>query len=300
MTVVGTIFVPSLPPERLRSVAVAADDAGVDELWLWEDCFREGGVSACTAALAWTARVKVGIGILPLPFRNAAATAMEVATLSRLFPGRFVLGVGHGVQDWMAQIGARPASPLRCMREHLEAYRELFAGRRVTTSGEYVRLDDVGLDWPPAEPVAVHVGATGPKTLRLAGELGDGTVLTGGTTPEQTSAARTQIDAGRAAGGRTDAHRVTVFLMAAFGADGEARLRADARGWPGLDPDGDVGVFGTPAQVAEGVGRWVGAGADAVILQPTGDVTDHEGFARAAGEVRALVAGRSGAGVTGP
>ncbi|WP_088290002.1 LLM class flavin-dependent oxidoreductase [Kineosporia sp. A_224] len=292
MTVVGAIFVPALPPERLRSVAVAADDAGVEELWLWEDCFREGGLTASAAALAWTTRVRLGIGILPLPLRNAAITAMEVATLARLFPDRFVLGVGHGVQDWMAQVGARPASPLGLMREHLAAYRELFAGRRVTTDGAYVRLDDVGLDWPPSGPVPVHVGATGPKTLALAGELGDGTVLTGGTTPDQVRAARAAIDAGRAAGGRTDPHRVTVFVMATVGADAEQRLRADARLWPGVDPDGEVGVHGADAEeVAGRLRRWADAGADAVILQPTGDVTDHEAFVGLAAQVAPYLAG---------
>ncbi|MBI4941713.1 MAG: LLM class flavin-dependent oxidoreductase [Actinobacteria bacterium] len=286
MTVVGAIFVPALPPERLRSVAVAADDAGVEELWLWEDCFREGGLTASAAALAWTTRVRLGIGILPLPLRNAAITAMEVATLARLFPDRFVLGVGHGVQDWMAQVGARPASPLGLMREHLAAYRDLFAGRRVTTSGSYVRLDDVGLDWPPSAPVPVHVGATGPKTLALAGELGDGTVLTGGTTPDQVRAAPAAIAAGRAAGGRTDPHRVTVFVMTAVGADAEQRLRADARLWPGVDPDGEVGAYGADAaEVAGRLRRWTDAGADAVVLQPTGDVTDHEAFVALAAQV---------------
>jgi alkanesulfonate monooxygenase SsuD/methylene tetrahydromethanopterin reductase-like flavin-dependent oxidoreductase (luciferase family) len=43
--------------------------------------------------------VSVGIGLLPVPLRNVAITAMEAATLHRLFPNRLLLGVGHGVQD---------------------------------------------------------------------------------------------------------------------------------------------------------------------------------------------------------
>ena len=39
MTTLGVVFLPQLPPERLRGVAVAADEAVLDELWLWEDCF---------------------------------------------------------------------------------------------------------------------------------------------------------------------------------------------------------------------------------------------------------------------
>ena len=41
MTTLGAVFVPQLPPERLRDLARAADEAGLQELWLWEDCFRE-------------------------------------------------------------------------------------------------------------------------------------------------------------------------------------------------------------------------------------------------------------------
>src|SRR5690349_10682452 len=95
----GAVFLPQLPPERLREVACAADDAGLEELWLWEDCFRESGIAAAAAALAWTQRVRVGVGLLPVPLRNVALTAMEAATLHRLFPGRVTLAVGHGVQD---------------------------------------------------------------------------------------------------------------------------------------------------------------------------------------------------------
>ena len=135
MTTLGVVFRPQLPPERLRALAQLADAAGIEELWLWEDCFREGGISAAAAALAWTERVRVGVGLLPVPLRNVALTAMEAATLHRLFPGRAILGLGHGVQDWMGQVGARVASPLTLLREYLPALRALLDGQRVTSRG---------------------------------------------------------------------------------------------------------------------------------------------------------------------
>lgn len=149
MTTLGAVFRPQLAPERLRAVVRSAEDAGLDELWLWEDCFREGGISTAAAALAWTERVRIGVGLLPVPLRNVAVTAMEAATLHRMFPGRAVLGVGHGVQDWMGQVGARVESPVRLLREHLVALRALLRGERLTVDGRYVTLDDVALDWPP-------------------------------------------------------------------------------------------------------------------------------------------------------
>jgi alkanesulfonate monooxygenase SsuD/methylene tetrahydromethanopterin reductase-like flavin-dependent oxidoreductase (luciferase family) len=291
MTTLGAVFRPQLPPERLRSIARLADDVGLEELWLWEDCFREGGISAAAAALAWTERVRVGVGLLPVPLRNVAITAMEAATLHRLFPGRSVLGVGHGVQDWMGQVGARAESPLTLLREHLVALRALLRGERVTTDGRYVTLDDVALDWPPAGDgdIPVFAGATGPRTLRLAGEIADGTVLTASTPPDGVRRARGLIDEGRAVAGRTDPHQVVVYLLTATGPDAPARLRAELTD-EGLVSVPDLGVAGDAGAVAKAVQRLAEAGADTVILQPTGDEPDPEAFVRfTAEEVRPLV-----------
>ncbi len=291
MTALGAVFRPQLPPERLRTIARLADETGLDELWLWEDCFREAGISAAAAALAWTERVRVGVGLLPVPLRNVALTAMEAATLHRMFPGRAVLAVGHGVQDWMGQVGARAASPLTLLREHLLAMRALLGGERVTTDGRYVKLDDVALDWPPEAGASVPVlaGATGPRTLRLSGEAADGTVLTMNTPPDGVREARRLIDEGREAAGRTDPHHVVVYLLAATGPDAQSRLRAELVA-EGVGEVPDLGVAGDAGAVAKAVQRLVDAGADTVILQPTADEPDPEGFVRfVARDVRPLV-----------
>jgi alkanesulfonate monooxygenase SsuD/methylene tetrahydromethanopterin reductase-like flavin-dependent oxidoreductase (luciferase family) len=289
MTGLGAVFRPQLPPERLRDLARLADDAGLEELWLWEDCFLEGGVSAAAAALAWTERLRVGVGLLPVPLRNVAVTAMEVATLHRLFPGRAVVAVGHGVQDWMEQVGARAESPVTLLREHLLALRALLGGERVTTQGRYVKLDGVALDWPPAPGVTVLAGATGPRSLRLSGEAADGTLLTAATGPDGVRRARRLIDEGRESAGRTGPHEVVVYLHTATGPDAAARLRAEIAA-NGEDPAQEHGVAGDAGAVAKAVQRLADAGADTVVLQPTADEPDPEGFLRfVATEVRPLL-----------
>lgn len=283
------MFLPQLPPERLRSVARAADEAGLDELWLWEDCFLESGITAAVAALAWTQRLTVGVGLLPVPLRNVAITAMELATVHRLFPGRARVGVGHGVQDWMGQVGARVESPMTLLREQLTALRALLGGERVTTKGRYVELAGVALDWPPAAAPELLAGATGDRTLRLSGEAADGTILTGGTTVEQVRRARRLIDEGRARGGRTGSHPVVVYLHAATGPDAAARLERERVGWR-YDTMAGRSASGDAYAVAEAVRAWAAAGADTVVLQPTPDDPDPEGFmAFVAQEVAPLV-----------
>ncbi|MEC3978698.1 LLM class flavin-dependent oxidoreductase [Amycolatopsis sp. H20-H5] len=289
MTTLGAVFRPQLAPERLRDVARAAEDAGLEELWLWEDCFFESGIAAASAALAWTDRLRVGVGLLPVPLRNVALTAMEATTLHRLFPERAVLGFGHGVQDWMAQVGARVDSPMTLLREHLVAMRALLRGERVTTDGRYVKLDDVALDWPPPVAPAVYAGATGPRSLRLCGEVADGTILDAAASPEVARQARQLVDEGRATAGRTDHHELVVYLHTATGPDAAARLRGElARSHD--ESIAGLGVAGDADTVAKAVLRLVDAGAGTVVLQPTADEPDPEGFVRfVAEQVRPLV-----------
>ncbi|MXG91111.1 LLM class flavin-dependent oxidoreductase [Nocardioides flavescens] len=177
MVSTGVVFRPQSPPEELRGAVAATEAAGVGQLWLWEDCFLEGGLTTAALALAWSERIMVGLGLMPVPLRNPALAAMEVATLARTFPGRFIPVLGHGVQPWMQQVGAAVDSPMTLLREHASAVRALLRGERVSTSGRYVSLDDVALDWPPATAPALLLGARGPRSVALAGEVADGVLL---------------------------------------------------------------------------------------------------------------------------
>jgi alkanesulfonate monooxygenase SsuD/methylene tetrahydromethanopterin reductase-like flavin-dependent oxidoreductase (luciferase family) len=282
---IGAIFPPSFPPERLRSVVEAAESGGVPELWLWEDCFEESAFASAAASLAWSERLRVGIGVAPMPLRNVSITAMEIATIARMFPGRVLPGVGHGVQRWMAQTGSRVASPLTLMKEYVPALRQLLAGDEVTTNGRYVQLDRVRLDWPPAVVPPVYAAGEGPKTLHLTGEVADGTVLTGGTTIERATDAVASIAAGRAAARRDGRNEVVVYLLAAFGgAEAEARMERELTIW-NMPDDQRLAAVGDASAVAEAADRFFAAGVDCVVLQPTSDEPDLEGFMRHVGEV---------------
>jgi alkanesulfonate monooxygenase SsuD/methylene tetrahydromethanopterin reductase-like flavin-dependent oxidoreductase (luciferase family) len=287
---VGAVFRPQIPPERLAAAAAAADAAGLDELWLWEDCFLAGGISAAAIALANSERLKVGIGVLPVPMRNVAVTAMEIATLDRAFPGRVRVGVGHGVQDWMAQIGEKVASPMTLLREYVTVLRALLRGERVTYDGRYVKVVDVGLDWPPDPKVQLLLAAQGPRTLALSGELGSGTVITE-CSPDGVRDAARHIAVGLAKKTGSERHSTVVYLICATGPDASREVRDELAYWK-LDASGDLAVFGTPQEIAAGANRWIDAGADTIVFQPSADA-DVEAFAGVIGrQVKPLIAGR--------
>jgi alkanesulfonate monooxygenase SsuD/methylene tetrahydromethanopterin reductase-like flavin-dependent oxidoreductase (luciferase family) len=219
VTTLAAIFPPTQAPERLGGVAAAAEAAGLAQLWVWEDCFYESGIATATAILAATSRVTVGIGLLPVPLRNVALTAMEIATMARLFPGRLTAGVGHGVLDWMSQVGGKVESPMTLLREYTTALYALLQGETVTTHGRYVHLDRVALDWPPIVVPPLLVGGIGPRTVSLAGELADGLIIPGGQSPDDVQTSVRQFQAGRTAAGRTVAGRTAAGRTAAGPAD---------------------------------------------------------------------------------
>lgn len=287
MARIGAIFVPHwFPPEDLPAAARAAEEAGLGDLWLWEDCFVHSAYAAATAALAATSSLRVGVGISPMPMRNVATSAMEIATVERLFPGRLLPGFGHGVQSWMGQIGARVASPLTLMREYVPALRSLLAGESVTVSGRYVSLSDVTLGWPPAAVPRVYAAAEGPKTLRLAGEVADGVVLDSRHTVEEIARA---VDAVRSGwGARAGSPDIVAYVQTAFGADAAARARVAFGDQPPADVD-ERSLTGSVEDVARGAEAFIDAGVDAVILLPTRDA-EPASFFRHASAVARLVA----------
>lgn len=180
---IGLCFDRTFPARAMPEYARRLEAAGVHQLWVIEDCFFTAGVSLAATALAVTERLKVGIGILPAVARTPAITAMEIATLANLAPGRFTAGIGHGVQDWMAQMGVRTPSPLTTLDETITVVKRLLQGEEVTFEGRQVHLDRVRLDQPPSIVPSVVAGVQRAKGLALAGRLADGVILVEGAGP---------------------------------------------------------------------------------------------------------------------
>ena len=302
MVTLGAMYRRHRPPEELAGFAAFAEREGFDELWVVEDCFWAGGMSAAAVALARTERITVGFGIAPAVARNVAIAAMELAGVARMFPGRFVAGFGHGVTDWMRQIGALPTSQLAALEETIAVVRRLLAGERVSFDGRHVHVRDVELVFPPSPVPPVLLGATGPKSLDVAARVADGLML-----PEASSPAF--IEAAMARAGHPP--HCAVYALYAIDDDGDRARAAVAGGLDGFAPgtgdqrlalltgDGGVevtgaaerahryAVAGTPAECAAAIAQLRDAGATSVILVPQHD--DDEQLARAAREVVPLL-----------
>jgi alkanesulfonate monooxygenase SsuD/methylene tetrahydromethanopterin reductase-like flavin-dependent oxidoreductase (luciferase family) len=210
---------------------------------------------------------------------------MEVAALARMFPGRFVPAAGHGVLAWMDQVGAGVRSPMTLLLEWVTAVRSLLNGETVTVSGQYVRLDDVALDWPPQAVPPLLIGARGPRTIALAGEIADGLVLDAGITPDGVRRAVAMAAAARP-------HEVVVYLLCAAGPGAKDRAEAELAAAPPQPANpspaapAECAAVGSAADVAHIIGTYARAGATTVVLQPTADDPDVTETIKLAGQAR--------------
>ena len=260
MANVGMCFDRSLPAPFVVEVAEALEAADVDQLWVIEDCFYTAGVSLAATALARTERLTVGLGILPAVARNPAITAMELATLANLAPGRLLAGIGHGVQEWMEQMGARTSSPLTTLEEVITVVRRLLRGDTVTFDGSEVSMSDVTLDAPPAEVPPLLAGVRGPKSLALAGRVADGVVLAEGAGP-------TYVRLAIAAAGNPDPFRVSVFTALGIHDDAAVAHRIMAPFVADMLGDGGPAVLAHP-HIDEIQERFRGRGVDGIADMP--------------------------------
>lgn len=109
---------------------------------------------------------------------NPAVVAGAFASLSLLYPGRVFLGVGSGeALNEQAGTGIWPKWPERWDRLIVAVgiIRALWSGERVAHKGKYYNVEAQLYDVPP-QPIPLLTAANGRKSMRLAGQYGDGLI----------------------------------------------------------------------------------------------------------------------------
>ncbi|MDW5328304.1 LLM class flavin-dependent oxidoreductase [Plantactinospora sp. KLBMP9567] len=285
----GVMFDRHRRPEDLVAFARAVEAAGVDDLWLVEDLGSAGSVASTAIALAVTERIRVGIGVAPVPLRNQALLAMELATLAGVYQGRLVAAVGHGKRDWMPKLGAAtdPANRIALFTETIRALRSLLRGDTVKLRGRAVHLDGVRLAHPPTVPPPVVSGVPGARSTELtilrnntmhylSGQVADGTIISEGHGPAAIASALYYIEAGREAFETTWPHEVIVFALHHVKDDPDQVHAATTEAVEERARNLGVGIedvflaAGTATTTAERVHSLWDAGAETVVLRPIG------------------------------
>ena len=160
--------------EAWGAFARRAEELGYDTLYVPDHLSGQlSPIAALSAAAAVTRRLRIGPYVFANDFRHPLVMAREAATLDFLSGGRLELGMGAGWRrsDYR-QLGYAYAAPGRRIDrlvESLTLVKRLLAGETVTHHGRFYRLDAARISPMPVQrPVPIHIGAGGPRMLRLA------------------------------------------------------------------------------------------------------------------------------------
>jgi 5,10-methylenetetrahydromethanopterin reductase len=292
------------PPEALGEKARWLEGLGYSHIMVPEDYFYVPALVGATLALGATTSVPVGTSIVSGLVRSPAVLAMEIAGISRAFPGRFRPGIGLGLPAWLQQMGILPAKPVTALRESVSSVQQLLRGETVTLDGVAFQLDQVAITHPALEHVPITLGVMGPMLLELSGQIADGTLFGALAGVDFFRWAMAQVERGLASSGRTpEAMAYSTVALTLVDRDG-ARARAAARpilasflaefgvntltdaygisaqvteilergGPEAMEaemPDEwleDLTLVGTPAEVVVKVRRWLDAGIDSICI----------------------------------
>jgi len=175
---------PWFTPDEQVSLAVLGDELGLDSVWISE-AWGQDAVSVLGFLAARTERIALGSGLMQIPARQPAATAMAAASLDVLSGGRFRLGLGlSGPQVSEGWYGVPFARPLSRTREYVEIVRKVLARETLEYQGKEWTLplpEGTGLGKPlkllakpVQERIPIYLGSIGPKAVEQTGAIADG------------------------------------------------------------------------------------------------------------------------------
>jgi len=262
-------------PKTLVENAVLAEEAGFDFVSI-SDHFHPWLESQGHSPFAWSvlgaiAQATRSIGITtgltcPIVRYHPAIIAQAAATIALLSDGRFTLAVGAGERLNEHVTGARwPSVPERhaMLVEAIAIMRELWGGKVVTHAGRHFTVDHARLYDPPATTIPVVVGASGPASVALAAEHGDGVM---------TTAPSAEIVQGFKQGGKTGpCYAEVAIAYAASEAEGRAlaheRFRFSAFDWSVNSEIPNVDGFEAASKYvhAEDLAESISAGPDPAV-----------------------------------
>jgi F420-dependent oxidoreductase-like protein len=214
----------------LIALAQEAERLGYSTVWT-----AESWGSDVPTVLAWiaaqTERIGIAAGIMQIPGRTPAMTAMTAATLDVLSDGRFTLGLGlSGPQVSEGWHGVRYARPLGRQREYVEIVRRALGRGKLTYQGEHFTLplpDGPGkalhlMLHTVRDTIPIYLATVGPRNLELAGEIADGAIVIF-VAPDLATETIEHLRAGRAKAGRDlTGFEVVATVPVAVGDDLEA------------------------------------------------------------------------------
>ena len=176
------------------------DELGFDEFWVGEHHSTGWEVIASpelflAAVGERTHRIRLGTGVVSLPYHHPFNVAQRIVQLDHMTGGRVIFGTGPGALPSDAYtLGIDPMTQRDRQDEAIGVIRRLLAGERVTYECDWFKLQDARLQlFPLQEELPIVVASSiSPSGMTLAGKYGLGVLSIGSNSNAGLAALPTQ------------------------------------------------------------------------------------------------------------
>jgi limonene 1,2-monooxygenase len=284
---------PTLALERDLRLVQWLDELGFQEAWIGEH--HSGGMEIIdspelfiAAAAERTEHIRLGTGVVSLPYHHPLNVANRIVQLDHMTRGRIMFGAGPGllVSD-ATMMGIDPVATRDRLAESLDAILRLLQGETVTEATDWYTLDNARVHLlpfsDPHPPVCVASAVT-PSGGRLAGKHGLGLLCVAANDDQAFDALDTNweiaCDVAAKSGRQMDRRQLRLVMPMHLARSPEqardeirygcaeyvAYTNNDKDRWmvpPGVDPadwvaDNNVAVIGTPDDAIERIEKLLG------------------------------------------
>ena len=272
--------------EPVLSMAQAADEAGLDSVWVGDSLTAKPRLEPLTALAAVagrTRRVRLGTAVMLAALRHPVLLAHQVGTLDLVSGGRLVLAVGIGGAfndaqrgEWQAA-GVDPSRRASRLEELVEILNRLGAGETLSYKGRHFDLDSVAMEPRPVQEggvpvlVACHWRAGREAQFRRAARLGRG-FMSISDTPEEYAQVAGRVQAYAVQEGKDFSQMESSFYMTVnLNPDPEAAAQEADRYlmlYYGANIWGERwGPFGPAQWTVERIREYARAGAGTIVVR---------------------------------
>ncbi len=165
-----------LDVQQLQQRLRAADDGGVDSVWIGES-WGPDAMTQLALAAASTTRVRLGSSIINVYSRTPAALAQQFGTLDIVSGGRMIIGLGTSGQNVVEHFHGVPfGRGLRRLREYIDIINLLIAGTPLRYEGEIFQMSrGFTLRFQTQRPhIPIFIASLTPPSVRLTARHADG------------------------------------------------------------------------------------------------------------------------------
>ena len=221
MVSLGIGFLPYHVNETIE-LAALADQLGFAGVWLADSQILAKELFSILGACALkTHNLLLGPSVTNPVTRDITIIASAMITIDELSGGRAVLGIGRG--DSAVFMAGRTICPVPEFENSVRTLRQLLSNERVIRNKKVIQFHH-------NRRIPIHIGATGPSMLRLAGRLGDGAIISVGVEESSIRYAIQNVQKGASEAGRDPKEIDLIAWVPCSISDDEEKARRDVSG----------------------------------------------------------------------